>query len=227
MLSATQDIPDGSLGVDFVSCGLAGFTGYGTDWAAGYGLAYYSGVNKNGSYAGVFNATTSCFLGNTPTVPGAVTGAYRLQFANVSTSTESGTTWISTSSAVNFALTSGGDYYDMWGLANWMVNLSVTTPMGQRLALAPSECPDWVSPVSACQADGSGWYAVLLSENGEWLASYGVTSDGTAGWTVPVTAMVSHQRLVAVIPGSWSITGDSLNVTSTTSYATVSASVTF
>lgn len=226
MLAVTQDIPDGILGVDFVSCGLAGFTGYGTGWPAGNGLAYYSGVNKNGSYAGAFNATTNCFLGNAPTVPGAITGEYQLLFSNASASTAADTTWFTASTAVNFALTGGGEYYDMWGLANWMLGLSLTTPADQQVGLSTSGCAEWVSSVSDCKANVSGWYAVLLSANGEWLASYGLTATGAPGWTEPVTAVVSQQQLVVVVPESWSISGDELSINSTISYATVTGTLT-
>jgi hypothetical protein len=227
MLSATQDQPSGRLGVDFVSCGLAGFTGYEADshWATGYGMAYYSGVNKNGSYAGRFNATTNCYLGNAATVAGAVTGTYELSFFNFSISSGESAEWFTTSTAVNFALTGGGRYTDMWGLANWMAGLSMSTPSGQRLPPGSPGCPNWVPGVSSCAANSSGWYAVLLSQGGEWLASYGAFSSGT-GWSVPVTAMVSHQQLVIVFPSSWNVTGDLLGVTSTISSATVSGSLT-
>jgi hypothetical protein len=223
MLSATQDLPYGVFGVDFVSCGLAGFTGYEKDWATGYGVAYYSGVDKQGQYSGTFNATTNCFLGNTPAAPGAVTGAYQLLFSNATTSTATDTTWITASTSVNFALTSGGEYYDMWGLANWMVGLNVTNSSSQRLPLGTPGCPTWVSSVSSCPANSTGWYAVLLSADGEWLASYGALSHGT-GWSVPVAALVSHQRLVIVCPSSWNVTGDVLNVTSTVAPSTVNGS---
>lgn len=225
MLAATQDLPSGILGVDFVSCGLAGFTGYGTGWPAGYGMAYYSGVNRNGSYAGHFNGTTNCFLGNTATVPGAVTGAYELVLSNATASSGSNTTRVNATSLVNFALTGGGLYTDTWGLANWMVGLNVTTPTDQGLPVAAPGCPHWVSSISGCQANASGWYAVLLSASGGWLASYGLTPGGQAGWSVPVTAMVSHQELVVIVPRAWSVAGDTLSVTSTTPYATVTGSI--
>jgi hypothetical protein len=225
MLAATQDQPDGNLGVDFVSCGLAGFTGYERDWADGYGMAYYSGVSRNGSYAGQFNATTNCFLGNTATVPGAVTGAYQLLYSNTTASATPDTTLFSASAAVNFAQTGGGEYHDMWGLANWMLSLNFSTSSGQQLAIGASGCPDWVASVSDCGANSSGWYAVLLSQGGEWLASYGAGSGG-GGWSVPVTAVVSHQQLVVVVPRAWSVSGDSLSITSATPYATVTGTVT-
>ncbi len=226
MLAATQDIPYGRLAVDFVSCGLAGFTGYGKDWATGYGMAYYSGVNKNGSSGGSgFNASTNCYLGNTATVVGAVTGAYQLSFSPASISSGGTTTWVGAPTGVNFALASGGEYTDMWGLANWMASLNVSNPLGQRLALGTPACPTWVPSMSSCVANSSGWYAVLLSQDGEWLASYGALSNGT-GWSVPVTAMVSYQQLVIVVPNSWNVTGDLLSVTCTVASATVSGSLT-
>ncbi|MGB7123850.1 MAG: hypothetical protein WBE40_03215 [Thermoplasmata archaeon] len=221
MLAATQDIPDGRLGVDFVSCGLAGFTGYNTGWAAGYGMAYYSGVNKNGSYAGVFNATTNCYVGNTATVPGAGTGAYQLFFSNVTASTSTDTTRFTASTAVNFALTSGGEYSDMWGLANWMTNWNLTTPSDSRLPLGMPECASWVPSVEDCVANSSGWFVVLLSASGEWLNSYGSIPGGGIGWSEPITALVSHQQLVVVVPSGWNVSGDQVSPASTIATSTV------
>jgi hypothetical protein len=225
MLAATQSLPYGILGVDFVSCGLAGFTGYTTDWPAGYGMAYYSGTNKNGSWSGIFNASTNCFLGSTATVAGAVTGSYQLQFVNTSTSSGANTAWVGSTTMVNFASTGGSNYTDMWGLANWMVSLNVTNSTGQLLTPGASGCPDWVSSISDCHANSSGWYVVLLSANGEWLASYGAVAGGGTNWTVPVMAMVSYQHLVVVVPRSWLVSGYVLNVMSSTAYATITGSV--
>lgn len=228
MLAATQDLPYGRLGVDFVSCGIAGFTGYKTDWAAGYGMAYYSGVNKNGSYPGgpPFNSSTNCYLGNAPTIPDAVTGAYQFLLSNVTASTATDITRITASTAVNFALTGGGEYYDTWGLANWMTSWNLTTPSNTRLPLGMPACASWVPSVEDCVANSSGWYAVLLSASGEWINSYGVLPNGTVGWSQQVTVLVSHQQLVIVAPGSLRIGGDLLTVASTVAGATVSGLLT-
>jgi hypothetical protein len=225
MLAATQDLPSGVFGVDFVSCGLAGFTGYETDWARGYGMAYYSGVDKSGQYSGAFNTTTNCFLGNTPTVLGAVTGSYQLLFSSATTFTATDTTWFTAPTAVNFALTSGGEYYDMWGLASWMTNWNLTTPSDSRLPLGMPACTSWVPAVEDCVANSSGWYVVVLSTGGEWINSYGELSNGTAGWSEQVTALVSHQQLVIVAPSSWDLAGDELAVSSTVTVCTVDGSV--
>lgn len=229
MLAATQDLPYGRLGVDFVSCGLAEFTGYKTNpgWATGYGVAYYSGVNKNGSSPGEsgFNATTNCYLGNTATVPGAVTGAYQLPFSNATASTVTDTTRFAASTAVNFALSSGGEYYDMWGLANWMTNWNLTTPSDARLPPGMPSCTSWVPSVEDCVANSSGWYAVLLSASGQWINSYGSLPNGTVGWSEPVTVLVSHQQMVIVAPSSWNVTGDLLTVSSAIPSATVTGSL--
>lgn len=225
MLAATQDLPYGVFGVDFVSCGLAGFTGYKTDWATGYGMAYYSGVDKSGQYAGAFNATTNCFLGNTPAVPGAVTGAYQLLLSNATTSTATDTTWFTASMAVNFALTSGGEYYDMWGLANWMTSWNLTTPSDSRLPLGMPACTSWVLSVVDCVANSSGWYVAVLSASGGWINAYGALPNGTAGWSEPVSPFVSHQQLVIVAPSSWNIAGDELAGSSTVIICTVVGSV--
>jgi len=228
MLAATQDLPNGRLGVDFVSCGLAGFTGYEGDWTAGYGMTYYSGANKNGSYPGGsgFNATANCYLGNTETVSGAVVGSYQLVLANATTSDGSSTTWVDTSTAVDFALANGGEYTDMWGLANWMTSWNLLNGSSEHASLAIPGCRAWVPTVSDCGATGSGWYAVILSDSGGWLNSYGALPGGGTGWSEPVTALVSHQQVVIVVPDSWNLTGDVLYLTSTVSSATVEGSLT-
>lgn len=231
MLAGTQDLPYGRLGVDFVSCGLVGFTGYkmDPDWATGFGMAYYSGVNKNGSFPGGsgFNATTNCYVGNTATVPGAVTGSYQLSFSPVSASSGETTTWVAASTWVNFTLTNhgGGEYTDMWGLANWMTSQNLTTPSDSRLPFGMPACTSWMPSIYDCSANSSGWYAVVLSANGEWINSYGVLPIGTVGWSEPVTALVSYQQLVIVVPRAWNVTGDILTVNSTVSSATVSGSL--
>lgn len=226
MLSGTQDLPYGRLGVDFVSCGLAGFTGYQGKWPVGYGMAYYSGVSKNGSFpGGAFNATTNCYLGNAATVPGAITGAYQLQFSNATTSSATATAWVQSSMSVNFALAGGGEYTDMWGLANWMVSLNLTDSSGQSLAPGASGCPTWVAHISDCQAKGSGWYVIALSAGGEWINSYGAVPGGGTGWSEPVTALVSYQQLVIVVPSSWNVSGDRLTLNSTISSATVAGTI--
>lgn len=215
MLASTQDLPYGRLGVDFVACGLVG--------VAGYGLIYYSGVNKNGSYPGGpgFNASENCAVGNS----GTISGTYQVLFSNVTASSAANSTWTDASTTVDFALNGGGEYHNMWGLANWMASFYLTSSWGAPLPAGSSGCPTWVPSVTDCLANSSGWYVVLLSEGGEWLDSYGATANGT-GWSVPVTAMVSFQQLVIVFPSSWSPSEDVFSVASTVSVYSIEGSFT-
>ncbi|MCI4348301.1 MAG: hypothetical protein L3J97_06775, partial [Thermoplasmata archaeon] len=116
------------------------------------------------------------------------------------------------------------NFFDGWGLANWMTSLNLTAPSGSPLPLATPSCKEWVSSVASCLANVTGWYAVLLSSSGEWLASYGLSGTG-AGWAVPVLALVSHQQIVIVLPNSWGFSGDTLNVVGTVSTSRVSGSL--
>jgi len=216
MFEATQDIYRGNWGVDFIGCGIAGVTGQRPLISAG--------TDRNGQWAGELNGTTNCAA--TTTQPELVQPlAYNLLFSN-STITNGTTTAQATARfQVAFSYPNGtltGDF-DGWGLADWMTSLNLTGGAHQLLSLGASGCPNWVPSDSDCAANSSGWYAVLLSAGGEWLASYGATQHG-AGWTVAVTAIVSHQQLVIVLPSSWSTSGDSLEIGSTTAYSVIQGS---
>ena len=211
MFAATQDLPYGVMGVDFLGCGVLGVTGY--------GVAYYSGTTRSGEYSGGLNASTNCAL-QAPSYPGSDTGVYQLAFPNVSVTTESSTTWVTAPIEVNAVArnptngTLDQSETDMWGLANWWMGLKLTSSSGQLLPRGASECTAWVASVARCGANSSGWYVVQLSSQGSWQNSYGLTANGS-GWAAPVTAVVSHQELVVVLPSSWQSGGDSLNITST------------
>ncbi len=207
--------PGGNWNIDFLGCGLAGYTGNrGTS---------YAGVTRDGQYSGDFNATENCALLNRD--PGFPAYYYDIPFSSPSETANSTTEWAIASYQVNANYTNGSPAFtDVWGLANWMASLNLTSRSGQALPLASSGCPNWVSATSDCVASGSGWYAVLLSQGGEWLASYGMTQNGP-GWSVPVTAMVSHQQIEIVVPNSWNVTGDRLGVNSTISSVTVTGTI--
>lgn len=66
---------------------------------------------------------------------------------------------------------------------------------------------------------------VVLSQSGEWINSYGLQPNGTPSWAEPVTALVSHQQLVIVVPSSWNLAGDKLAVDSTVTNSTVIGSL--
>lgn len=219
IFEGTQDIQGGSWGVDFIGCGFAGITGVRP--------LISSGTDRNGQWAGSLNGSTNCAV--TETDPQLATPlAYQLLFANVTQSGTPETTWIQVPFQVALAFPNGsltGDY-DGWGLANWMVRFNLSLPDGELLPLGSSGCSGWVSSVTDCLANESGWYIVLLSAGGGWLASFGETSNGPA-WDVPVTAVVSHQQLVVVVPSGWPTSGLRLNATSTTSFSMLTGSSTF
>jgi len=213
LFEATQDIYAGDWGVDFIGCGLAGITGERPLISAG--------TDRNGQYAGVFNASTSCAVSPNATLPSDRL-MYQLVDSAPSVSGGGDTTWVTTSFQVALAYTNGtlaGDY-DGWGLANWMVSLNLTNATGARLPDASPACESWSPSIFDCVANQSGWYVVLLSAGGEWLASYGASASGGA-WSVAVTGIVSHQMFVIVLPSGWAVSGDNLRPNSTTTYSEV------
>ena len=117
-------------------------------------------------------------------------------------------------------------FYDGWGLANWMTGWNLSTPSGSHLPLAAPACISWTPSIDDCSSNSSGWYAVVLSQSGEWINSYGRQPNGTPSWAEPVTALVSHQQIVIVVPSSWNLSGDVLRVNSTVPNTTVLGSLT-
>lgn len=119
--------------------------------------------------------------------------------------------------------TSPGYYYDGWGLQSWMTGLRLNGSGGTGLASTPASCQQWVTNVSECPSNGSGWFAVLLSQDGSWLDSYPSAHNAT-NWSIPNMLITSHDRLVIVLPSGWSTAGDTLAVASTVSQVGVSGS---
>ena len=216
MLDRTQSIPGGNWGIDFLGCGLAGHSGIRN--------ISYAGTTRDGQYTGDFNGTVNCALLN-QNPPGIPPSYYSLAFSSGSQTVSPPTEWTTVPYQVDATYSNGSlEWTDVWGLANWMVGINLTSASGQALPLADSGCPDWVSTAALCVANQTGWYVVLLSQGGEWLGSYGMTSDGP-GWSVPVTALVSHQQMVIVTPSSWNVTGDVVKVSSTFATVTIGGSV--
>ena len=84
----------------------------------------------------------------------------------------------------------------------------------------------WVASLVSCGANTSGWYAVLLSPNGAWQGSYGETVNGPA-WNYPISPVANNETIAVVVPSSWNVTGDTLEVTSTTSELPLTGSILF
>lgn len=216
MFNSFGDVP-GGVATFFDRCGLLGVTG----------IQPLTSVTTTleGQYPTLGNGTHNCAVLNYPN-PLAVEGNYSLLFSTPSYNATSGTTRVTIpfQATIRGLNSSAPVDSDAWGLASWMTSFNLTTSTGGSLSVGTPSCSNWVPSLSACTANSSGWYAVLLSSSGQWLDSYGVTTDST-GWTVPVTALVSHQQLVVVIPSSWSVLGDEFNVNSTVSTSTVLGSV--
>jgi hypothetical protein len=208
MMTGTGDVRDGNWEVYFMGCGLAGYTGIRPIYAAG--------VSRGGEWGGALNGTRNCatLYSEGPKID---RGEYQFLFSGSTFSTVATTTWVNTPFQVGIAPPNGtvNGYYDGWGVADWMISINLTTSSGQLLPVGSSGCSVWVQSFSDCEANSSGWFVVLLSAGGEWQASYGATAHGGTGWLVPVTAVVSHQSIVVVVPASWSVTGDRLGITST------------
>jgi hypothetical protein len=225
--------------VELITIGPGMFDGFGD--VSGYGVFFdrcgqlgvaglaeplvLVGENLQGQWRGTENLTHNCALPFSGY--GSLDGIYDLLFSGVSVSTTYGT--ISATAPFQVALAYPNDTltndFDGSGLANWMTHLSLTTSVGQHLPLAAPTCRYWVPSVGSCTANSSGWFAVVLSASGEWINSYGELANGTAGWSEPVTALVSHQQLVIVVPSSWNLTGDELNLTSTVITSEVTGSL--
>jgi hypothetical protein len=216
MFSGYGDV-GGGIDVDFQRCGLVGITGVQPVIQVGESL--------NGVRTSIANGTSNCALLNHPYFAGY--GSYDLVFASANVSSSGETTQVDLEFQVAMRPhnSSSPTSYDGWGLANWMTSWNLTTPSDSRLPLGMPACTSWVPSVDDCVANTSGWYAVVLSASGEWINSYGALPNGTAGWSEPVTALVSHQQLVIVAPSSWALAGDKLTVNSTVSTSTVIGSL--
>ncbi len=182
--------------------------------------------DPNASSSSVYNGSANCAVLNYPYFgPTLGFGRYNLSFTAPALSTFSSTTQVAASfqAVIEQNNTSVPASFDGWGLASWMVSISLTNASGRELAVAGSECPTWVTSVATCRANQSGWYVVLQSQSGEWLASYGLSPNGS-GWSVPVTALVSHQQLLVVVPGTWAESGMVVAVASTVPYSDIGGS---
>ena len=211
--------PGGNWDIDFLGCGLAGYTGV-------RGISY-AGVTRAGQYAGDFNGTENCALMSSGNPPGSPNFDYYLPFSSPSRAANFTTQSDTASFPVDATYSNGSlAFTDVWGLANWMTSWNLTNSSDAQLPLGPSTCDSWVPSISDCRSDATGWYAVILSQSGEWIDSYGLQPNGSRGWAEPVTALVSHQQLVIVAPSSWNLTGDKLAVSSTVRSTTVLGSLT-
>ncbi len=180
----------------------------------------------NGTNGGYSNETTNCAVLNYPYFAGY--GSYDMIPGSLNMSAMSGTLQVSVSYQVGIIEHNQTTpyFFDAWGLANWMTSWNLTNASGQHLPLGVPTCRAWVASIADCGANASGWFAVVLSAGGGWINSYGVLPGGGVGWSEPVTALVSHQQLVIVVPSAWAVSGDQVSVTSTVSTSTVLGTIT-
>ncbi|MGB7124115.1 MAG: hypothetical protein WBE40_04580 [Thermoplasmata archaeon] len=212
MFSGYGDVT-GGFGLYFERCGQFGVTGLQPSLIVG--------ENWNGSVGLVMNGTTNCAFLNQPYFAGY--GYYDLLFASVNSSALTGTYQLTVPFQVAMVEhnNSAPTVYDGWGLANWMTSWNLTSTSGTPLPLAQPSCRSWVPSVVDCVANTSGWFAVVLSASGEWINSYGSIPGGGIGWSEPITALVSHQQLVVVVPSGWNVSGDQVSPASTIATSTV------
>jgi hypothetical protein len=225
---------------EIITAGPGVFMGFG-DTLSAYGIYFdrcgelgvvgvqplvQAGVGSDGQLLGTSNLTHNCAL--IYSGEGAIDSQYDLSFAPVSFTNDSSTIWAVSGFQVGIALPNGSrvDFYDEVGLANWMTDWDLNSSSGSNLPLGSPMCQSWVSSLAGCPANFSGWYAVVLSATGLWVNSYGLTANGSAGWSAPVTALVSNQQLVVVCPLSWDLSGSKLTPTSTVSSSRVIGLVT-
>lgn len=206
-----------AYGVYFDRCGEVG--------VAGIQPLILTAVGSHGQWLGASNLTHNCALINSG--EGEYDSEYDLLFSAPSFSSAASTTFVTSSFQVAIAATNGtlGNYFDEVGLANWMTNWTLTSAFGTPLPLGQSTCRSWVPSITDCVANSSGWFVVVLSAFGGWINSYGALPGGGVGWTQPVTAVVSHQELVIVVPGSWNVSADVMDVASTVATSTVVGSL--
>jgi hypothetical protein len=180
---------------------------------------------RGGQYQGSAQLNETCAL--LAAGHGAFDGIYALQPSSSVVTKGSVGQWISTPYQVALAFPNGtltGDF-DGWGLANWMARFAVTNSIGASLPAASPTCSGWQSSLQGCPADPTGWFLVVESAYGGWTNSYGNLDSGQLGWSVPVTALVSHQQVVLVLPTSWEPAGDSMTVSSVTSTSTIEGTI--
>jgi hypothetical protein len=200
----------------FFTCGTPGGAG------ATPGLDVFAQIPDTSKVGGSFNYTIGC----TPTADNFSAIPVQVDFSN--TTTAQGASGVAVSAELRLSYPGGPPYggpaYNAAGITSWMVGLNLTDAEGTKLPVANPLCSTWVPTVADCPANASGWYAVLLSPDNEWEGVYGATDSGS-GWSYPVLPIANNETLAVVVPASWNVTGDSLEVSSTTSRLPLTGSV--
>jgi hypothetical protein len=203
--------------INYFTCGTTGAVG------ATPGLAIFGSTDEPNYTGNSWNYTLGC----TPTTNSWTPTPLEMAFSNTTVATGTGTMVLRQS--FTLIMTGSPPYsgpgYNSRGITSWMVSLNLTNRSGDHLPISGSGCGSWVPSLTDC-IEMSGWYAVLLGPDGTWDGSYGATHLGQS-WTYPVLPIANNETIAVIIPSTWNVTGDTLEVTSTTSELPLSGSVTF
>ena len=185
--------------VNYFRCDLVGVSG----------LQNYTavGVLASGGESTTFtdNGWLTCTLSEYRIAFGAILGNSTVSFGST---TDVSLPFLVTSPA---ALKNNTTVYDGWGLLTWMTRLQLLGGNGQPLSVSRATCQAWVPSLTDCPSNSSGWFAVLLSQNGAWLDSYPSAANASA-WAIPNVILSDQDQLVVVCPGSWNLSADIINV---------------
>jgi hypothetical protein len=197
----------------FSRCGLVGASGV-------QPVSYFVG-GPNGTIVTAFTGMQGC--GNVESLgPPPVFTPYNTALYSAGNSTFGETYQVS----FGITLTYGDipNDTDPGGLAAWMVGLNLTQSTGSSMPLGSPACGAWVAGLGDCEANATGWFAVLSNPAGGWLGSYGTTRGG-AGWTVPNVGVFTNQTVTLVFPSSWTTSGLRLEMSSVAINVTLSGGI--
>jgi hypothetical protein len=193
--------------IRFFTCGTPGATGMTP------GLDVFLNTFDTATVSDWYNYSIGC----TPTTENLTAIPVQAGFFNQTTFSAAGSTVVR--DELEFVSTGPAPFtgpIDAHGITSSLVELSVLTVNGTELPLADNGCAAWVASILECNSTSSGWYAVLLSSNGQWQGSYGETSLGPA-WNYPAIPIASNESLVVILPSSLDVSGLALELTSTVS----------
>lgn len=207
----------GGILVALQRCGLVG--------AGGPQPTVFADINGNGSLNNYVAGLETC----TPeaNITANLTGTpvpYVNEFSNGTVTTVGATTDASQELQSTYGF---GPHPSIagYGLVAWMVGMTLADSSGQILRSAPASCSSWVASVDACEANATGWYAVLSTQSGSWLDSFPSGGNASA-WVTPAGAILGDETLTIVVPSSWNVSGDILTTSGTDSQVPVKGSVT-
>lgn len=172
-------------------------------WAVVYtgcGSPGFHGWNNTTEF--MLNSTTGAWVGESinPEV------CFDTEYAVYGTPTDN---WTSSGPPGHYYLWSGFSFdFLTSAVPKIFTNSSLTTDMfdvslaagetaGTDVAPAVATCGPGSSGIADCQPPASGWFAVLLGQNGSWIDSFPSAASGT-GWSVPGVHFLASDQLVLV-----------------------------